>query len=227
MLTDGLLETLERPQVLAVMAHELGHVRRHHMVWMGMSVVALALMMGLALDPAAHALREWRWELGGDPDVTMRDLGRIDLAVTGVVLAGVLLGFGWVSRRFERQADAFAAASMSGLEDTGRTGFDQRGREVTRVGVEAMATALSAVSAANGVSARRFTWRHGSIESRRRHLRTLVGVDRGAMPIDRIVRAIEVVSVLVVLGGGVWWWASSPGGMGGGSSAGILAEDTP
>jgi Zn-dependent protease with chaperone function len=208
MLTDGLLETLERPQVLAVMAHELGHVRRHHMAWMGVSVLALAIGIGMALEPAVAAARTWRWQLGGDLDAAVRDLDRIDLAAAGFVLFGVLLGFGWVSRRFERQADAFAAASLSGFE----TGNDVDGGRpetaVTPLGAEAMATALTAVAAANGVSVRRFTWRHGSIDSRRRHLRTLPGVDRNAMPIDRIVRAIKIVSVLVVLAGVGWWWST-------------------
>lgn len=205
MLTDGLLETLERRQVLAVMAHELGHVRRHHMAWMGMAIVALALGMGLALDPVAAAARDWRWSLGGDPDAAMRDLDRIDLAMTAVVLLGVLVGFGWVSRRFERQADAFAAACMS---DVGSDPVTDHGtREVSRGGVEAMSTALAAVAGLNGVEARRFTWRHGSIESRRRHLRTLTGVAQDAMPIDRLVRAIKAASVLVVIAGVGWWWA--------------------
>ena len=215
MLTDGLLETLERRQVLAVMAHELGHVRRHHMPWMGLAVVALAVGLGVVLDPVAAAVREWRWSLGGDLDAAMRDLDRIDLATTAVVLVGVLIGFGWVSRRFERQADAFAAASMSDLEPLGpgpddRPPMDPAPGTVTRLGVESMATALSAVAHANGVPMQRFTWRHGSIESRRRHLRTLAGVARSGLPIDRVVRAIKVGSVLMVIGGLGWWWATQP-----------------
>jgi Zn-dependent protease with chaperone function len=207
MLTDGLLETLERRQVLAVMAHELGHVRRHHMAWMGLSIVALAIGVGVAIDPVAAAVREWRWSLGGDLDAAMRDLDRIELATVGLVLVGVLVGFGWVSRRFERQADAFAAASMSELEGetSAETGIGTD--DVTRTGVEAMSTALSAVADANGVAVEKFTWRHGSIASRRRHLRTLLGVPRTAMPIDRVVRAIKVVSTIVILAALGWWWS--------------------
>jgi STE24 endopeptidase len=206
MLTDGLLETLERRQVLAVMAHELGHVRRHHMPWMGLSIVALAIGLGAALDPVAAAVREWRWSLGGDLDAAMRDLDRIELATVGLVLLGVLVGFGWVSRRFERQADAFAAASMSELE-AGTSAEAVIGTEdVTSTGVEAMSTALSAVADANGVAVGKFTWRHGSIASRRRHLRTLCGVPRKSMPIDRVVQGIKMASVIVILAALGWWW---------------------
>lgn len=200
MITDGLLETLRRDEVLAVMAHELGHVRRHHMAWMAISVVALAMGVGVLLDPAVAAIRSWRWELGGDPEAALRDLGRIDLAATAVVLLSVMAGFGWVSRRFERQADAFAAACLSEREEeAGRDALDARG-------VGAMSSALAAVADANGVPVGRFTWRHGSIASRRRHLQTLVGVARQAMPIDRVVGGVKAVSLVVVLAAGAWWW---------------------
>jgi STE24 endopeptidase len=207
MLTDGLLETLERRQVLAVMAHELGHVRRHHMPWMGLSIVALAIGLGVVLDPVAAAMREWRWGLGGDPEAAIRDLDRIELVTVALVLLGVLVGFGWVSRRFERQADAFAAASLSELEEFDSSEHPPRSDDVTRTGVEAMSTALSAVADANGVAVEKFTWRHGSIASRRRHLRTLLGVPRTAMPIDRVVRVIKVVSAIVIFAALGWWWS--------------------
>jgi STE24 endopeptidase len=224
MLTDGLLETLERRQVLAVMAHELGHVRRHHMPWMGLSIVALAIGLGASLDPVAAAVREWRWSLGGDPEAAMRDLDRIELATVGVVLFGVLVGFGWVSRRFERQADAFAAASMSDFDEAGHATAPTPDDDVTRAGVDAMSTALGTVADANGVSVDRFTWRHGSIASRRRHLRSLLGVRRAAMPIDRVVRSIKIASVLVIVAALGWWWRASSTSIPAAPSDGTHAE---
>lgn len=201
MLTDGLLESLRRDEVLAVMAHELGHVKRHHMPWMAMSVVALAMGAGVVLDPAIEAIRSWRWELGGDPDAAMRDLGRIDLAATAVVLALVMIGFGWVSRRFERQADAFAATCVS------RFGGDRRTEgTLESAGADAMSSALMTVSEANGVSTGRFSWRHGSIDSRRRHLQSLVGVEIDRLPIDRVVSVVKITSLAVLLGASAWWW---------------------
>ena len=224
MLTDGLLETLRRDEVLAVMAHELGHVRRHHMAWMAISVVALALGAGAMLDPLVEAVRTWRWELGGDPAGAIRDLERIDLAATGLVLVAVMIGFGWVSRRFERQADAFAAACLSDFESSDLQPIGDRSTPRTAAaidarGVGAMSSALATVSRANGVAAERFTWRHGSIASRRRHLQSLVGVARRAVPIDRVVAMVKVASIVTVLLAGGWWWITGMAGGDGGPAA--------
>ena len=47
LLTDALLETLPRERVEAVMAHELAHVRRHHIFWLVMA--AAGSMAGLTI----------------------------------------------------------------------------------------------------------------------------------------------------------------------------------
>jgi hypothetical protein len=73
-----------------------------------------------------------------------------------------------------------------------------------------MRSALMAVAGVNGVAMKRFTWRHGSIASRRRHLLTLVGRPIDRLPIDRLVRAIEGVSVLVVIAVLLRWWLQDP-----------------
>ena len=206
MLTDGLLETLHRNQVMAVMAHELAHARRHHMPWMVLSVIAMASGFAFMIDPLVLSLRDWRIELGGATEDILRDLGVIDLAATALVLGGTLLGFGWVSRRFERQADAFAAKAMS--LDAERNPAPV----VTPEGVDAMGSALMEVSGSNGVPSRRFSWRHGSIASRVLHLRSLVDLAVDDLPIDRTVRRINLASSLVVAVVGGWWILEVTGG---------------
>ena len=201
MLTDGLLETLRRDQVMAVMAHELAHARRHHIPWMVLSVIGLAGGLALLLDPLVVELRGWRIELGGDESPLLRDLETINLVATVLVLIGTLVGFGWVSRRFERQADAFAATALS------RDSEDRPLPAVTAAGIDAMGSALMDVSGSSGVPSRRFSWRHGSIDSRIRHLQSLVGVEVGSLPIDRTVRRVNVLSLLLVIVTGGWWAA--------------------
>ena len=68
-----------------------------------------------------------------------------------------------------------------------------------------MSTALLAVSDSNGVSSKRFSWRHGSIDSRVVHLRSLVEVEVDALPIDRTVRRINFASSAMVTLVGGWW----------------------
>ena len=199
MLTDGLLETLRREQVMAVMAHELAHARRHHMPWMVLSVIALASGLAFLVDPLVMEIRDWRIEAGGVLETIERDLGVVDLAATALVLGGTLIGFGWVSRRFERQADAFAASALS-------TDSEERPLPmVTADGVDAMSSALLEVSDSNGVPSKRFSWRHGSIASRVGHLQSLVDVAVGNLPIDRTVRRINLASTLMVAVVGGWW----------------------
>ena len=111
------------------------------------------------------------------------------------------MGFGWVSRRFERQADAFAATSLS------RDPEDRPLPVVSEAGIDAMGSALMDVSGSSGVPSRRFSWRHGSIDSRIRHLRSLAGVEIGSVPIDRTVRRINALSLFLCVVSGGWWAA--------------------
>ncbi len=204
LLTDGLIDTLRREQVMAVMAHELAHARRHHMPWMAVTLIALAMFCAEIADPFMVTLRHACIDAGGAPAAINAQLWWIDVGGTALVLVGTLVGFGWVSRRFERQADAFAAVRMSVDAE------DQLLPEVSAEGVDAMRSALMAVAGVNGVAMKRFTWRHGSIASRRRHLLTLVGRPIDRLPIDRLVRAIEGVSVLVVIAVLLRWWLQDP-----------------
>ena len=204
LLTDGLLETLRREQVMAVMAHELAHARRRHMPWMGVGLVAMSMVLAEAIDPILLEVRSARIEAGGAEAAIVSDLWWMDIAATAVVLAGTLVGFGWISRRFERQADAFAAVRMS---------VDAEDRPLGTVsveGVDAMRSALTAVAGVNGVDLKRFTWRHGSIASRQRHLLGLIHRPIDRLPIDRVVRTIEIASVVaIVLVVGRWNLATS------------------
>lgn len=107
-LWDTLLADCEAPATIAVLAHELGHWRRHHVQWLlGLSSAALLPgLFGLHLALGWEALHRWAAITGpADP----RALPVALLAATaGQVLW--LPAAGWVSRAFERQADADAVA---------------------------------------------------------------------------------------------------------------------
>ena len=133
-LTDTLLESLPREQVEAVAAHEIAHVRHRHIPWLACSMVVSGVFLGSAMSMAAR-LAGW----GGVTE---------GWAPVGVVLAGFAMGlllFGWVSRRFEWQADVFAAQHLSGVG--GGAGGEPEGGvgggtgRVTEAGSAAMAGA--------------------------------------------------------------------------------------
>lgn len=187
LLTDALLELLPRDQLRAVMAHEVGHVRRRHLPWL---LVALVALLALATPVAAWPLER---VLDAAERSTMDDasldlladwLGRC--AVLGAGLLG-LVGFGWVSRRFERQADVFAVQTLSRASGS---------PTVTAEAVRAMTGALESVAIHAGVDPARRSWRHGSIRWRQRYLLGTVGAGLERVPIDRLVLAIKAAAAL-------------------------------
>ncbi len=178
--TDALLERLTAREVEAVAAHEVGHVRKRHILWTILSVLAALLLVELAAA-GAHELSH------ASSDSTIALISSI------VGLAAVVGVFGFVSRRFEWQADAFAVQDLSHstlAELRENTGV------VTREAVLAMSSALRAVASINGINPERFAFRHGSIESRIRRLSALAGLPLDRLPIDRHVVAIKITAAL-------------------------------
>ena len=187
LLTDALLESMTRPQLLAVMAHEIGHVRRHHMPWLVISLLASVLAVTTLL--VATPLVVSGAGAGEAPTWTR-------LTAAGGALITVIVVFGWVSRRFERQADSFAAVHLSRMRGGG--GGDEPVR-VTADAVRTVQSALEAIVRIDSDSTRRRSWRHGSIAWRQAYLESIVGRPGSTLPIDRQVRWIKG-SAAVLLG---------------------------
>ena len=114
-LYDTLMSSLERPQLLAVLAHELGHFKLGH--------VTKRIVMTVALMLAVFAVMGW---LGGQGDVYSglgfeRSSEHGLVVVFGLLASEMLFPFGWVSRvlsrRDERAADRFAVEATGDGED--------------------------------------------------------------------------------------------------------------
>jgi STE24 endopeptidase len=159
-----LLEALSPDEVDAVLGHELGHViGRHIPTYVAFALVFVFLSLSMEL-----------WATGAvqDPFVTGADsvpLG--DLLLTGAVVAVYWgLFFGWISRRFEREADVTAVVL------TGDS--------------EVCAGALERIAHVNGRPAARPGWRHFSIASRADFLR------RGSTDPHLCARAVLMARLL-------------------------------
>jgi STE24 endopeptidase len=102
LLSDLLLETMSDEEIEAVFAHELGHVVHRHMMWL----VVFFAMLTLFVMGGSTWISQWmdRFGLAGGPAE--------GIVIATVYLLKFLLLFGFVSRRFERQADVFAARTM-------------------------------------------------------------------------------------------------------------------
>lgn len=179
LLTDGLLEQLPLPEVEAVMAHELAHVRKQHTIWLILVTVALLAGVGAFFNIAAEHAETW---LTGQAV----HLGILHASMVGIIAGGWIMGFGWVSRRFERQADAFAVRHMA------------EGEHVDADAVGVMTRALERVATLNHVPVARRSWRHGSIAWRQDYLHSLVGTSVDVSPIDRTVTRIKAAALAVL-----------------------------
>lgn len=94
-ITDALLKRLNEDEILAVYAHELGHVKHRHLWWLlGFIISFTAILL------AAEQFIPASGQAG-------------QFAAVAIVLAYGYFLFGYVSRRFERDADAFAATHTS------------------------------------------------------------------------------------------------------------------
>lgn len=195
LLTDTLLERLPDSQLEAVMAHEVGHVRRRHIPWL---VAALLAALGASFTLAAlagsalHALASgFAW-----PHVPGAGVA-VETALAVAALAMGIGTFGFVSRRFEWQADAFALQHLSGLS-TARRAAPTESATIAPHAADDMADALRSVCALNHIDPHRASFRHGSIRRRLHNLRQLVGRPARTLPIDRIVLALKAVTAVVL-----------------------------
>jgi Zn-dependent protease with chaperone function len=187
LLTDGLVDRLDESHVEAVMAHELGHVRRKHMPWLAVCAISTLGVMTVAVDGLLRLGDEAGWTAGMQQLLADGGAGGTagENAVLGAILfAGMIVwaaGFGYISRRFERQADTFAVQHLTEAEGS---------ETITDTAAHTMAEALRAVSRLNHHPTSRKSWRHGSIDWRVNYLRSLVGRPIKACPIDRTVQII-------------------------------------
>ncbi len=164
--SDLLLAQLPLRELVAVMAHEVGHAARHHVLtfiaWSAALFLGLELALRLSPEPSELVLA---------------------LAALGAV-ALWWLGFGWLSRRSELEADLYA------METTGD--------------VQAMVSALEIVGGPHARS--KDSWRHFSTARRIEFLQRAAQDERVGRRLTRQMRWWSRIGVaaalLVALGQG-------------------------
>ena len=177
--TDALLDDLDENEVEAVLAHELGHVRYHHMAFYLVFVLTFMMLLLTVYVLLPEAARNSRWTVG--------------IVVVLVVIFCWRVAFGFLSRRFERQADV-ASCQMVGSPLP-------------------LMTSLEKLAAASGGSRTAPNWRHYSVAQRVRYL-SRFGFDAEALKeyhgTVRIIKGLAVAAV-VLLGALLYrehdqWW---------------------
>ena len=106
-LYDTLLEKFDHEQIAAVLAHEIGHYRKKHVIYsMVLSLLSTGIMFWLFSQVVGRPEIYSAMGISGKPFY----IGIIMFVLLYTPVSLLLsLGANWLSRRFEFQADAFAA----------------------------------------------------------------------------------------------------------------------
>lgn len=116
LLTPALLEVAEEKELEAVIAHEIGHIRKHHLVLYLLLFMGFGIVIQLVLDPLLHALMESTFfvALLLDPEVNPSTVMSflVGIPMLLVMLLYFRFVFGFFMRNFERQADLYSYLAM-------------------------------------------------------------------------------------------------------------------
>jgi len=188
LLSDGLIESLTDGQIEGVFGHEVGHVKLHHLTLLLLFAIVSMGLVGLA---------GWQIQISFHLSEQLTQM-----IVLGAIIAVWFIAFGYVSRKFEAQADLFGAQLLSREFDRGNgCGYPNclrhqtspeptiNTRKVCIAGSELFSSALDRTASLNAVPRSANSWRHGSIQQR----------------CSFVIRCAEDFSTLVNFQASIWW----------------------
>ena len=211
LLSDALLASLDADRIEAVFGHEAGHVRLNHIPYFLLFAVSGMLLVSGFVEILI------RVSASANPLIVLGETG-LQTAGFAAVLVVWGVGFGWVSRRFERQADLWGAryvtASIRRCSlPCGRHpgGVAENPEPLCATAAATFASALDRVAVLNGIPHDERSWRHSSIASRMRFLTALVGDVVRLRSYDRLIRRIKLALWAASVGGLLFagWYAST------------------
>ncbi len=112
--TDHLLQELTEDEIEAVFGHEVGHMKHHHMFFYMVFILGSLMLLGglwSAGDRWLQSLEMPDWVSSILDAATWHTVSI--WFILAVVAGYMLLVFGWLSRRCERQADVFGCKTAS------------------------------------------------------------------------------------------------------------------
>ena len=156
-LTDGLLARLDDDEIDAVLAHEAGHTRLHHLVLRVVVVLLPICVWQLAENAYVHLASRtggWTGQLGHWADLASP-------ALPAIASCGYLfLTLGWYSRLLEHQADLWACQNLQ----PSRPARD--GLSSDRSALATYVRTLERLVPAQSANRRSRGWLHPSLQSR-------------------------------------------------------------
>jgi len=204
LITDALMEEMSPDELAAVFAHEVGHVSGRHLPYYGLFIIGLNLVIHDCLELL---------------------IGRLSLLPDGPAAEGLQVGllvaaflglFGWISRRFERDADVRAILHSGCPEGHCQPGcplYDLRQAEqgqnpggnprdrLCPPAVRCFVGALTRIGSLNAIPRRARSWRHSSIASRTELLYRLACEPGGLHRFQRLIRLVKLCIWTAVIAG--------------------------
>jgi Zn-dependent protease with chaperone function len=116
LLTPALIETMSIAELEAIMAHEIGHVKKYHLLLYVFLIIGFSLLVGMLAEPFIYmflsldALNELIVVSGISPETVLTLVGSVPLLIFMLVYFRFI--FGYFIRNFERQADLFSLATI-------------------------------------------------------------------------------------------------------------------
>ena len=203
-ITDALLDEMDPEEVEAVFAHEVGHIKNHHLPYYGLFILGLILVIHDCLV------------LLGNYFAMPKEGSTAMVLQSGLLAVGFFGLFGWISRRFERDADVWAiehTGCPDGCCQPGCPLYDLRrteegeepqgppGDRLCPLAVRCFAGALRRIGYLNAIPQQARSWRHSSIGSR---MNLLYRLSSGPGELDRfrlVIRLIKISLWIAAIGG--------------------------
>ncbi len=211
LITDAMLEQLDDAKIEAVFGHEAGHVKHHHIPYFLMFALSSGCLVTV-FSVYTRSLAQTNYPLY---QALLAGLGLLIAAKWGLL-------FGWVSRRFERQADIHGVRTLTltGVPctqpcllhspDAAENSAKGDQRPLCATAAQIFAAALHDVALLNGIQPEARSWRHSSIASRSRFLQLLAGNPQRHAAFERTVRWTQR-GIFVATAGLCIWAADAVG----------------
>lgn len=174
LISNSLIKALSPQELRAVIAHEAGHIKRHHMFFFLLSFLSflVLLFLGFSVIDIFHWIFAWEFSLN------------LFFGVLSVLAFIIFFRFflGFLSRNFERQADC------NSLERSGLNPFRQ---------------ALLKVGWLNSIDPEEDNWHHYGIQQRINFLTMCYETPQRIVEHHQLVRKIKFISIgfLIILFG--------------------------
>lgn len=174
--TEAILDGMTGDDLECVLAHEVTHARKRHILFYLVSALAFSLASGLAHEAL---------DVVGAPPALLLTL----ILAWSALYWGV--AFGYVSRRFETEADLVAARLVPPAE----------GGLLPYAAARKMAAALQRVAVLNRIPISTRSWRHFSLA---RRIDILLGAELNpalGLAFERICDRLRAAALILVIGG--------------------------